>query len=153
LKTRDLFENHDYDPNWDYEVAEVAHEREEIIQEVEQAIAQVRTEVLPELGFQDMHVFFVEEDGLDGALGVYASGTSSLPNIGLDLWAIDRGAEKYQVNRANQILGTIVHELGHAYQDSINIDFHHQEGIEDEAEEFARNYITWGIVDKSVLET
>lgn len=90
-------------------------------------IERARSDLAPALGFKGestFEVFFSEYMGLHGDMGsevvaVYCNGTSSRPIIEISL----------------------AHELGHAYQESLGLDYEHAHGFnEDDAEDFG---VTW----------
>jgi len=148
-----ITETHDYNPEWDYEVDEQGHDEDEIMQYVNKAIEDVKREVLPVLGFQDMKVFFTPEGGLDGDVGKYIYGTSSYPVVGLDLRHTMDGVNFNEHAFFQQIRASLAHELAHAYQESrYGEDALYHDDLEDDAEAFAYNWVMNGKLDPSVLE-
>ena len=121
--------DHNYDPNWDYDVVKINKEIQEITQEI---IKNISSNLLPILNIPNINVHFVENIN---RLGKYISGTSSKPVIVLDLKEIQDGMEKYNVDIRTAIETTIVHELGHAMQEKLGISPNEQK-----AEELAYNW-------------
>lgn len=136
---------HDYDPSWDYEL-DIPHEHlKSILAKIE---TKLKNDLLPAMGIPKYKLFFTPEMGIHGgAVGVYCNGTYGCPIIGLDLHVIeDNCSTEHEV--ATQIEMTIVHELAHAYQESIGVEHARDHaGHEDEAESFARDYVDYGEID------
>lgn len=144
-------ETHDYNPEWDYEVVDEPEHAKEIVEAVK---ARVHAELMPRLGMSGMKVFFAAD--LDGALARYVYGTSSFPVLGVDFAALTRACEEHELEVEQQLAATIAHELAHAYQERIGTlnddEDHDEDGVEDEAETFARRWVMDGVVDVSILE-
>jgi hypothetical protein len=76
-------------------------------------------------------------------LGKYIIGTVPNPIVLVSLRAVERACEKFGVDWECGIETTIVHELGHAIQESLGLRFD-----EGQAERFAKNWY----YDRKVIE-
>lgn len=150
--------SHDYDPNWDYPVLELADvpeidgfDRTRIVE----ILGKVRIDLAPALNIEDFEAFFVEPCGFMGgsAVAIYCSGTSFRPIVGFDLCLMKQVAHDEGTHFHRQFEISLVHELAHAYQESLGMDHEHAEGFdEDDAEEFARDWADWRRIDVSRLQ-
>lgn len=118
--------NHDYDPNWDYDVVKADKEIQQVTQEI---IKDLSSNLLPKLNIPNIEIHFVENIN---RLGKYISGTSSKPIIVLSMKNIKNGIEKYNADMRTAIETTIIHELGHAIQEKLKL-----KSSEEQAEELA----------------
>lgn len=136
---------HDYDPMQDYEVEEDVDPG--ILHLVHEVKRTGLAHVCRALGLNpDFEVFFVERDGFDGDVGKYIDGTSDRPVVGLDLHLIMDFAEGHGGHWLMHTEATLVHELAHAFQDSVGFA-----RSEKKAEAFARRWIEKGVADVSIL--
>lgn len=137
--------SHDYDPSWDYPVTELNDEDVKVLAMVQKEIIE---NIMPALGFKTFSVFFVDENGFDeGTVGMYIDGTNSSPVVGLDINQLKLSSDEIGIDWIDQVRATIIHELAHAYQESLGDD----NMDEDAAETFARRYVMDGIVDIKVF--
>ncbi|MHA1468989.1 MAG: hypothetical protein ACTSSP_00355 [Candidatus Asgardarchaeia archaeon] len=124
---------HDYDPNWDYEMNN--NPDQQIVQYVEQYINKLKKELLPQIGFiQDIKVGFVQNDGKE-MIARYISGTQPWVVILIDIERTREIATEYGSELKSDLEMSILHELAHGIQEGINFDMD-----EREAEEFAYQY-------------
>jgi len=107
--------DHDYDPNWDYDVVKTNKEIQAIVQEITKDLS---SKLLPKLNIPSMEVRFVRNIN---RLGKYIGGTSSRPVVVLDIKEIQNGIKKHNVDIKTAIETTITHELGHAMQERFQI--------------------------------
>jgi len=107
--------NHNYDPNWDYDVIKINKEIQQITQEI---IKDLSSNLLPKLNIPSIEVHFVKNIN---RLGKYIDGTSSKPVIVLDINNIKKAVKEHNVDIETAIKTTITHELGHAIQEKLNI--------------------------------
>ena len=122
---------HDYDPSWDYTI--VFEYRDHPLLRIGQGVADricadadaAQDTCVP---FGQVRVYPVV---LDGAVAMYANGTSSEPVVLLDIDAYDQLPES---ERPGAIADSVLHELRHAVQESLGISFD-----EDDAEHGAKH--------------
>ena len=103
-------------------------------------------ELLPKLKMiDDFKIIFGNIKGND-ALGLYINGSYAWkPIFVLDLINLRNACSKYGSFISSAIETTILHEIGHAIQDSLGLeDIMWTDEAEDEAEEFAYQYYTFG---------
>jgi len=95
----------------------------------------LKKELLPKLKmFNDFKILFGKTTSK--GLGLYIGGSYIWkPTMVLDLKNIMASADEYCVDDEVVITSTILHELGHAIQDTLHLPFN-----EDEAENFAEEY-------------
>ena len=122
---------HDYNPNWDYEINE--NPDKNMIKIVDDIVYRVNNKLMPEIGMGKIKIASIKEN--NNILAKYVYGTAPYPVIVINLEAIESGSIEYDVNIGTAIETTIIHELAHAIQDWMNIEMD-----EEEAEEFARHY-------------
>ena len=128
---------HDYNPNWDYEVNDSPDQQ--IAQYVEQYVNKLKKELLPEIGFiHSIKVGFIQNDE-KGMIARYISGTQPWVVILIDIERTKEAAQNYGSNVENDIEMSILHELAHGIQEGMNFEMD-----ESEAEEFAFQYQFWG---------
>lgn len=139
--------DHDYDPEWDYDVEVPAGDSLE--RELREALAMVERDVLPELGFRSAVVFLVRDGSMGDRVGVYVNGTAACPFIGLSAAMLWRATDRQGF--IDEALATVVHELGHACLDRAGID-EGETDCEEAVEEFARRYVDAGKVDVGIIE-
>lgn len=126
---------HDYRLEWDYEVTVPREDFRKIVERVTKQIARDIKSIIP-----SFEVGFVKNTG---RLGVFISGTESLPVVALDVGCIRQTAKKHDVPLKTTIESTIMHELGHALQ-----EIHGLEMDEVIAEDFAFSYWLDGTIKK-----
>ena len=147
--------SHDYEPHWDYPVIEDISELDNLSKNdlslLHACVAKAQALNGP-LGFeQPLEVFFTGQDGFDeDIVGVYCQGTSSRPIIVIDPTAIRERCDS-DSDFVRELLTTIGHEAGHAYQDQYG-GLAHEEGIEDDAEAFGREWAESGAVNIELLD-
>lgn len=140
--------SHDYDPSWDYPLAELS-DIEDLSdadkKAIEAVILRIRSDLVPALTFNkenEIVVFFSEPMGLHGAAGsevmaIYCNGTQSRPVVGFDLQLMRDFCSENNLNFIQQFEVSLAHELAHAYQESAGLDDDHANGFdEDDAEAF-----------------
>lgn len=131
---------HDYEISWDYELDEnVSKENDKLIRNI---CKDIKKDLLPKLKmFKDFEVTPVILNG--DSIAVYCFGTEQLPIIGIDIQNhLDALIDEYD-NFGTAIRMSILHELGHAMQ-----QYQDKEFDEEEAEDFARDYSDFRIVNK-----
>jgi hypothetical protein len=107
--------------------------------------------LLPLLGvFAGYKCAFVKGLGR-GTLGRYVDGTSNHPYIALSWSAINRMAEKHDIDHEIVIETTIVHELGHALQEALGLETSGPKA-EDQAERLAKQWHDTREVDAEFAE-
>jgi hypothetical protein len=129
---------HDYNPDWDYDVV---IPDEKLLAISEQVINEINTKMLPQIGMGKAKAAYVKNE--DGNLAKYVSGTAPYPVFVVDLEKIKKIAEQcakdYDFDCESEInIGirtTLFHEVGHAIQDWMGLEFD-----ENEAEEFGIEY-------------
>jgi len=133
LEARYQMREHDYDPNWDYEV------REDLFTDCRAVWAQRVMDLLAaraDTPFEVGHVFPADLNATNGAIAVYCSGTYNEPVVVIDLAAHSEPFaaenELYGPGEMNAAIEhTITHEIYHAIQESEGLPF-----TEDEAEDW-----------------
>lgn len=137
--------SHDYQPHWDYPVIKPAAADQALI---DAAIAAVKKDICPLLGIENFSVFCVKSGGFRrGIVGIYVDGTASEPVVGIDIASLKKSSARYGIDWEPQITATLVHELAHAYEEAIGINFHDEDAVEN----FARAYVMDGEVDGTLL--
>lgn len=132
----------DYDPEWDYQIDK--RPSAEVVAAVRAAL-QHYAAVFAELELDTPQVYYVK--GLGPHLARYVSGTRNSPVIVLDAKGVIRTAKKYGVDLKDGVESTILHEVGHAYLDSVEVEV---EDEEDLVEHFAET--AWrGFYDEAVV--
>lgn len=142
-------QTHDYQPDWDYAtVSEFAGEVRNMLLSV---MKDIESDVLPAMGIEASVVFVVESGAFNDCVGKYVNATSSCPFIGIDLSLIEREVRREDFR--DEVVLTLVHELGHAYLDKRGVD---EDGgnvdCEDAVETFARAYLETRSVDLSSID-
>ena len=135
--------SHDYDPNWDYDVDPLPDQK--LAQIANDAIDEINTKMIPRIGIGKCKAAFIREDS--DTLARYINGTQPNPVFVVDLQTIKETAEEcardYDCHPETEIIigirSTLFHELGHAIQEWMDLEFD-----EGEAEEFARHYQDFG---------
>jgi hypothetical protein len=138
--------DHDYNPNWDYEVDPIPDQK--LVQIAEEAMSEINNKMTPQIGIGDCKVAYIKEEKED-ALARYIYGTQPYPVFVVDLQNIKKIAEQcandYNCDPEKEIrIGiktSLYHELGHAIQEWMNVDMN-----EEEAERFATHYQDFGEV-------
>ncbi len=115
---------------------------------------EVHATLLPALGIRAIEIFHVEACGLTPAqsglacFGLYCSGTSSRPVIGLDLAMLSECCDENDGDFMDELRVTLAHELAHAYQESLGVEFNEgdddHEVLEAAAEQFGREWAMSG---------
>lgn len=108
--------SHDYDPNWDYEV------RKRPIAAVKAQVARARSLVAmfsELLGLVPPTYHYVADTG--DHLARYVNGTSVAPVIVLNDKALAASARAHGVPLRVAVESTLLHEMGHAYVDSVGM--------------------------------
>ena len=124
--------DHNYDPNWDYDVNESPDPKFKNM--AENYISKLIKELIPKLDiFQNILINYVNLES--STLAKYINGTYSEPYIVVDLDNIIDTCKEYEVPIETGIETSILHELGHAIQEASELSLN-----EEEAEEFARVY-------------
>ena len=123
-----------------YKLTGSSKEERELVKNIKRRL---KKKLLPRLNiFDDFKILF--ESGKYQILGLYICGSYSWkPTFCLCLDNIDRYANEYDVNYETVMETTILHELAHAIQ-----EYQGLESDEEEAEEFAYNYFTYGRISK-----
>lgn len=154
--------SHDYDPHWDYEPIAMALALPDEMDQAKMSalLIALDTKLSARLGFSEgFEAFYVAHGGLNQGhdesprLAVYCDGTSSRPVLGLDIAAIRQGCEEHGLDLFKQIAISIVHELGHAFEETMGGPAKDGQFDEDAAEAFARKVIETGTVDLSMFES
>jgi hypothetical protein len=120
---------HDYNPNWDYKIDTIPDKSLVLISE--EVMNDINQKLIPEIGMGKAKVAYIKNDKTN-AIARYIFGTAPYPVFVINLEAISREVEENGGNIGREIEMTLVHELGHAIQDWMNIEME-----EDQAEEFA----------------
>ena len=126
--------DHDYNPNWDYEVV---IPDEKLIAISEKIMNEINTKYMPQIGMGKAKASYIK--GKPGALAFYINGTAPYPVFVIDLENIRTSSEECAMENDFDcekeiyigISTTLFHELGHAIQDWMNLY-----PDEDQAEEF-----------------
>jgi len=140
--------DHDYNPDWDYEVDPIPDQK--LVQIAEDAMKEINTRIIPQIGIGVCKAAYIKGTNKK-ELARYISGTEPNPVFVVDLQIIKDTAEEcardYDCNPEMEIMigirSTLFHELGHAIQEYLELEYD-----EDEAEEFAREYQSFGKVWK-----
>ena len=114
MKTRRR--NPDYDPNWDYEL------RPRPLADVAKAVAGARSIANLYASLLDMQpptIHYVADTG--DHVARYINGTSSSPVVVVNDKALAKWAKKYRVALRDAAESTLIHEMGHAYVDSMGL--------------------------------
>ncbi len=139
---------HDYNPNWDYDIDPIPDEK--LVQIAEKAMNEINNKIISQIGMGKAKAAYIKNDNED-RLAIYAFGTAPYPVFMINLENIKKVAEQcakdlYCNSEQEIIIGistSLYHELGHAIQDWMNINMD-----ENEAEEFARHYNDFGEIWK-----
>jgi len=143
--------DHDYNPEWDYEVVAPSDADAATLAAV---AAEIGRRLLPEMGFRDAVVFCVEDGSLGDPMARYVVGTSSCPMIAVDLEGV-RDAALAGNGFEAELHATLAHELGHAYVDArVSDDTHDIYEVEEESavEDFATDWARYRIVGTNLLD-
>lgn len=124
--------SHDYDPAWDYEVDESPDES--AVRLVDALLAR-HANTIEHLGLEEPKIYYIKK--LDDHLARYVAGTSSMPVIVVDIKKIRQSAKRHRVDTETAFESTLLHELGHAYVDSIGEGDGAHEDEEEIVEDFA----------------
>ncbi len=134
---------HDYDPSWDYEVNTKVKPK---IKSLVNAIISNWGELLKTLDLAKPSVHFVNNLG-EGTIAMYVNGTYTAPVLLLDIDATVEAVKGYDISLETAIETSLLHELGHAWQDSVDYEYD-----EDEAEHFAQEYYNTGGISLPIEE-
>lgn len=127
--------SHDYHPSWDYQESRLP------------ALIPLKKSLREELSlfcqqqnlpFKAISVYLVKQTGY---LGKYVDGTHSQPVILLDAPALYANCTPGQLEEEVRLTG--FHELAHAIQEEFGLEY-----SEDEAEQFAKDYVLKNQVNK-----
>lgn len=143
--------NHDYNPEWDYELIEKNHFNsdrtffEEIIRTAEKV-----SKDLQEDGRVGFELFFVVKNNLDSgeSVGMYISGTASSPVIAIDPYSLKEASVEHGLNLQDQVKATIAHEIAHSIEESWELC-----SDEELAEDFAMGYVETGVFDWEMINS
>ena len=135
--------DHDYNPSWDYNID--INSDQKIVIFVENYLQNLRNKLLIEIDIiKNIKVGFItKKNNKDGMLGVYINGTKCYPVILLNIQNIQNAINEYDADLETQLEMSILHELGHAIQDTLELPYN-----EVEAEDFAFNYQFFGTIEK-----
>lgn len=130
----------EYDPNWDYGFGDLPGAA--LMGEFADAMEQMSTGLMPQMGFKDAVLWFAPAGAFDGCLGVRVSGTGEVPVIGVEMAAIRRVCRRTGDTLLDHFHGTVAHELGHAWVASrLEEDFLGSDAEEEAVEEFSRDWV------------
>lgn len=105
---------HDFNPDWDYGFDELPPD--DLMQLIQAVLDDISANVLPALGFEHVVVWFAPLESIgEDCLGRYISGTGATPFIALNIPTIQNACYQTGDTFSDQLNGTVVHELGHAY--------------------------------------
>jgi len=140
--------DHDYDPEWDYDVVEMEDRDREMVEAIGD---RVRGEILPVLGFEGCSIFAANLP--DQCVAIYISGTAPFPVLGIDCARMLAVCEEEGLAIQTELAVSIAHEIAHGHQEMCGIDLsQHEDETEDAAERFARDWVDIGIIDPRPLE-
>lgn len=126
---------HNYDPSWDYDLDPRPHP--ETARHVATILARY-TDLWAAMKLAAPRVYFVRR--LKPHLARYVNGTTSQPVIVVDAAAHVRSARRYGVDLYDAVLGTLLHEVGHAYVETTGLELD-SDTEEEIVERFA--HTTW----------
>jgi hypothetical protein len=128
---------HDYKFAWDYDEARADKKTMAIVADITKRL---KLFLLPKIGyFNDFKIGYIK--GID-AMGIYISGTTELPFIGVCLPVVKRTCREFKCPLEVGLETTILHEIGHAIQEYCGMPMD-----EEQAEDFAQNYWDYGMID------
>lgn len=138
ITLKDLIcEDDDYDPAWDYNVHPNPPPR---LVKIVNDIINSSKKLISALNFDKIRISYIKDDRED-ALARYINGTHSSPYIVINIDVIVDLAKKNSLNIGRELEITIVHELVHAYLESIGLDVSEQD--EDVVEGAAIEYMNF----------
>ena len=133
---------HDYNPYWDYDPDEDIED--DLKAFVIDYIDNIKADIFPEVGFlEDIRVAFVKLE--NDEIAKYIDGTEPYVVMVIDINKIKSILEEmheYEILE-DHIKVTIVHELAHAIQQGMDLYYD-----EEEAEDFARNYVDYNEITR-----
>jgi len=132
--------DHDYNPNWDYEVDPIPDQK--LMQLSENIMNEINSDIIPQIGMGKAKASYVKNFKETDTLAKYVFGTAPHPVFVINLETIRSAAEEYKVDISVGIETTITHELGHAIQDWMGLSLD-----ENQAEEFARTWHDFREID------
>jgi hypothetical protein len=107
-------------------------------------LEEIKIEVLPKIKIKEPIIYYgaKTKDCLGKFLGFdYINNKRNRPIIRLNCKEIMKSSKEYGINLYDNLLTTILHELGHAVQEIKGLEFN-----EEKAEEFAYNYYYQNVV-------
>ena len=125
---------HDYDISWDYVLDDKVEKKHVAL--LKKMCKDIKKDILPVMkAFKKFEVYPIVLDNGEGVLGVFCSGTSSVPVIGIDIQNHLDACVKYNTDFELALRTTILHELQHAWQ-----EYNGEPFDEEKAENFAFMY-------------
>lgn len=134
IKLRSLItEDDDYDPSMDYNV--LTKPSPQVVKLTNQIKIDLQP-LLSTLRLNNIRIGYIKENG--NTLAKYISGTTNNPYIVINVKVLLDSAKQYGINIGKALESTIVHELGHAYLESIGLDTseHNEDAVEEATREF-----------------
>ncbi len=126
----------------DFDYALSKRNKKELVNLTKNIKRRLKEKLLPKLNvFNDFNIVFIS-DMEEYNLGEYVNGSYQTPIVLLNLKSIKQNCKQHNVNVACGIETTILHELAHGIQDYCYLEFD-----EEEAEDFAYDYFTYGIIN------
>jgi hypothetical protein len=130
---------HDYDPAWDYDID--TDTDKQIVNYVESYINDLKSNLLPKIGFiQNIKIGYIKRE--DDAIALYINGTQPWAVILINIEGTKEAIQQYGGRIEDAIEMSIVHEIGHAIQEGMDLEFD-----EEQAEEFAFQYQVKGLIN------
>jgi hypothetical protein len=129
--------SHDYDPNWDYEVRMRPLPAVKAQVEAAKSLVAMFSALL---GLAPPTYHYVADTG--DHLARYVNGTATAPVVVVNDKMIAATAKRYGVPMRTAVESTLLHEMGHAYVDSVGMAWEwddEEEIVEAPARAFFRN--------------
>jgi hypothetical protein len=127
----------EYDPNWDYEVRKRPLPAVKAQVEAARSLVAMFSELL---GLEPPEIHYVADTG--DHLARYVNGTATSPVVVVNDKMISATAKRYGVPMHTAVESTLLHEMGHAYVDSVGMSGEwddEEEIVEAPARAFFRN--------------